>query len=150
MEYHSVTYAVIWILMTIPCMVFISGDCAGQQVWESLIILVALRAWKDVWQTGRFSIIIRSDNITALVMALRLKSPPGGAKRIAKELALDLTFATWIPLIVEHIPGISNALADILSRRRDPAHEETWRLPRVLERVPETRVPVRDATYYYL
>ena len=69
---------------------------------------------------------------------------------IAKELALDLTYASWVPLIVEHIPGISNVLADRLSRRKDPAYADHWQLPPALDKVPQTTVPVRSEAYYFL
>ena len=64
------------------------GEASGQQVWEALIILVAMRAWRDLWCEGKFTICLQGDNVTALLMALRLQSPPGGVKEVARELAL--------------------------------------------------------------
>ena len=126
------------------------GDSAGQQVWEALAILVTMMAWSDLSREGKFTICLEGDNVTALLMALRLQSPPGGVKEIARELALELTKASFAPIIVEHIPGTANEVADVLSRRRDPSRAQTWRLPPVLADLVPTTVPVRDSSYYFL
>ena len=129
---------------------FVAGDSRGQQVWGCLGILVALRAWKHWWKEGRFTIALHGDNVTALVMALRMNAPAGGCKEIAKELALEFTYAAFVPMLVEHIPGIANELADALSRRKDPSRSGSWRIPPCLDTVTATEVPPRDASYYFL
>ena len=53
-------------------------------------------------------------------------------------------------MIIEHIPGIANEIADVLSRRRDPARSSTWTLPPVLAHLEPTEVPVRHDAYYLL
>ncbi len=43
-----------------------AGTNLGQQAWEALAILVAVREWRPVWMHGRVSLAIRSDNVGAL------------------------------------------------------------------------------------
>ena len=109
-----------------------------------------MRAWSDLWCEGKFTICLQGDNVTALLMASRLQSPPRGVNYIAGELALEFTKASFVPMIVEHIPGIANEIADVLSRRRDPARAPTWRLPPVLADLVLTVVPIRDSSYYFI
>ena len=90
---------------------------------------LSLRAWRDLWCEGNFTICLQGDNVTALIMALRMQSPAGGVKEIARYLALEFTKASFVPMIIEHIPGIANEIADVLSRRRDPSRSSTWKLP---------------------
>ena len=68
------------------------GDHRGQQCWEALAILVALKAWSPLLLGRRFcwKLTVRGDNVTALNLVLRMKSKPGALKSIAKELALLL------------------------------------------------------------
>ena len=49
------------------------GEASGQQVWESLSALVALRAWKSYWTKDRTKLLIRGDSVTMLTMVLCLK-----------------------------------------------------------------------------
>ena len=79
-----------------------------------------------------------------------MKSKPGALKSIAKELALLLAGSPYRPASACHIPGITNVLADTLSRRYDPSKQDKWQLPAELENVEQTRLPTRDAEYYYL
>ena len=48
---------------------------------------------------------------------------------IAREAALDVADGLYEPLVVEHIPGVANVLADVLSRRRDPKYAVSWSVP---------------------
>ena len=41
-------------------------------------------------------------------------------KHIAKEMALDFSHSTMAPQVGEHIPGLTNQVADFLSRCFDP------------------------------
>ena len=51
---------------------FAAGDCKGQQTWECLATLVALRLWFAHWQHVRVCLRIRSDSTTALQLLLTL------------------------------------------------------------------------------
>ena len=93
---------------------------------------------------------LRGDNITALTMALTLRAPKGAVKNIARELALDYGDAAFEPEYAEHVPGVTNILSDLLSRRSDPARREDWRLPPLLLEVPRMRAPLRDSSFWRL
>ena len=84
--------------------------------------------------------------MTALYAVLKLKAPAGNGRFIARELSTLFTDAHFEPDAVEHVPGISNTIADALSRRYDPA--KTWSLPALLAGVPETVLPPRTPDYY--
>ncbi len=102
---------------------FAAGDAAGQQVWESLAILVALRIWKRHWQCVRARLSVKLDNMSALALVAHLKAKGAGTARIAREIALEFADAEFGPDSVSHIPGVANGLADYLSRRHQPDHE---------------------------
>ena len=120
------------------------GDSDGQQVWESLVVLVALRAWKDVWLPRRLSVTIRGDNVSALYMAAQMKSK--ASPLVNKELALLYTKAAFLPRHVEHIPGLTNGLADELSRIWEPG--AGYKIPDALKHVPPVPIPIRNRKYY--
>jgi hypothetical protein len=124
------------------------GSCTGQQIWESLGALLALRTWKLRWLHTRVNLRVRGDNITMLQLLVKLRPPShsDGLGLIARELALDIAEAVYGPDVSEHIPGIANVTADTLSRRYEPGFE--WTLPLSLARVPEARAPARDASFY--
>ena len=65
------------------------GADSGQQIWEALCILVALRVWKNKWNAQQCTLTLKSDNISALVMASKLKIT--SSKLIAREVALELS-----------------------------------------------------------
>ena len=54
-----------------------------QQVLEALAMLVALRAWKEVWRTERVTLAIFSDNMAALSLVAKMQphSPQLGTLR---------------------------------------------------------------------
>ena len=92
-----------------------------QQILEAFVLLVALRLWTDRWRGQRVSLAVRSDNMAALTLVAKMQphgSPTLG--RIAREMALDVAASECSPDVVAHIPGISNAAADILFRRFQP------------------------------
>ena len=123
------------------------GDSAGQQSWECLAPLVALRAWRSRWRSVRIRLSARGDNMTSLQMMLALTAKGPGPSLVARELALEMGDGAYAPDLVEHTPGVANVEADMLSRRHDPT--KTWRLPPVLASVPETIPPRRDRSYYW-
>jgi hypothetical protein len=124
------------------------GDCEGQQIWESLASLVALRLWKGRWLYGRISLKVRGDNMTMLQLLVRLRPPTAsrGLGLISREIALDIAEAAYSPDVSEHLPGIANLTADALSRKHEPG--VCWSLPAALHRIPEAIVPDRVNAYY--
>ena len=99
------------------------GQAEGQQTWEALCVLVAVRCWASRWMDKRVSINMKSDNMAALSLAARLKSKVSSL--IAKETALVYSSASFQPRYVEHVPGVLNFSADALSRLSDP-NGDSW------------------------
>ena len=109
------------------------------------MVLIALRVWKDRWVKRRSSITIRSDNMSALALARRLKTS-AASRSIGKEIAMVYTSAAFEPKVVEHIPGITNTVADALSRIGDGSG--AFEVPDELAHLVKTPVPVRDESFY--
>ena len=121
------------------------GDSAGQQMWECLVLLIALKVWQHHWLPRKTAITIRSDNYSALAMTARLKVP-SSANIIGREVALIYSHACFEPRFVDHVPGVTNVLPDDLSRLADTSspHE----LPTLLKDIAPTQVPRRDRSWY--
>ena len=60
-----------------------------------------------------------------------------------------LSESPYRPTSAMHIPGLSNVLADSLSRKFMPG-EADWVLPPALEDVEEVKLPTRGADYYII
>ena len=97
------------------------GGSEGQQAWEGLAILAALRLWSWVWRDCRISLAVRSDSVSALVMLVKMKADGFGVGIISREIALDVAESLYEPNICSHIPGTTNIIADTLSRMPDVA-----------------------------
>ena len=123
------------------------GDNEGQQVWELLIVLVALRHWSDRWPFTIFCLEVRSDNMAALVATGSLKASTTNANMIARELALDYGAAAYRPSVVTHTPGICNVIPDWLSRREEPGPRPPP--PSALQGIT-IETPVERSSSYYL
>ena len=112
------------------------GDSAFTTTWEALVILVALRSWRPFFPEGtRFA--IRSDSLGALSLIAKSASPSKGLSLILQEIALDEAGQTWGFESLTHIPGVSNTLADPLSRLHAPSAKT---VPQILATVPRTTV----------
>ena len=122
------------------------AESAAQQVVEALVVLVALRAWKCRWVHQRVILRVKSDNISALVMCMKLKTDGYGTCIIAREMALDIASTEYTPSIAEHIPGVDNIIADALSRRLQPG--ANVQLPTCLASIEEMVLPTRGKEYY--
>ena len=72
------------------------GHSNGQHIWETLCILVALKAWREHWSHRRVTLTIKSDNVSALVLAAQLKAKES-RRIIAKELAYIYAEAAFEP-----------------------------------------------------
>ena len=124
-----------------------AGDEDGQQLWEALSMLVALRTWRHIWATGRCNLTVEGDSMTALYMLVDIKSRSDINVLIAREIALELGSATYRPDQVRHIPGITNKLPDYLSRCMAPPHSELP-FPAALAGARRAHPAVRDASWY--
>ena len=123
-----------------------SGGCEGQQVWEALAGLVALRLWARFWTGQRARLHVRGDNMGALTLFPTLKASSPALSLISREFALDLGTAEYRPDLIQHIPGIVNKITDVLSRRYQPG--TTFSLPKLLLKAKPV-IPVRrDMTWW--
>ena len=128
----------------------VRGECEGQQVLECLAILVAVRIWLPSCQE-RIQLRLRSDNITALTMAIKMRPKTARMTIIARELALCFVDFSFSPSVF-HTPGISHKIADRLSRLDDPnpiyRNETSVLMHPSLKKSALTPVPTRDDGYY--
>ncbi|CAK0891553.1 unnamed protein product, partial [Prorocentrum cordatum] len=125
------------------------GDAAGQQTWETLNALVALRCWAPRWSNRRVSLYVRGDSVTMLTMLLSFRpaTRSGSLGLIAREVALDVASAVYGPDVVEHVPGLANVAADTLSRRFAP-DAAAWSPPLLVAGASEVRPPPRTEAFY--
>jgi hypothetical protein len=97
------------------------GSSAAQQTVEALAVLVAFRLWQRKFMAGgRCCLRVRSDSMSALFMLANMTSKGYGPRIVARELALSIAQLCHRPDILEHIPGLANKVADMLSRRHEP------------------------------
>ena len=61
-------------------------------------------------------------------------------------MALDVANSTYTVEVVEHIPGVANTAADILSRLADPNKKAI--IPQYLDGVHRHTCTVRNRTWY--
>jgi hypothetical protein len=78
------------------------GVAEGQQTWECLCALVALRHWAPLWRNQRCQLTVRSDSMAALTAVLTAKADGPGTSLVAQELALDMAEAVYTPRLVSH------------------------------------------------
>jgi hypothetical protein len=123
------------------------GDAAGQQTWEALAQLVALRMWKQYWVERPTELTCKADSVSALTLLLKLKASGSGPNLIARELALDLGESAYRPHIFIHTLWVANKAADVLSRLAQPGHEMD-EIPPYLQHVLPTPCPLRVAAWY--
>ena len=98
------------------------GDCGSQSLWESYIMLIAVRQWLRLWQRERGCVSIRSDAKAALGAGAKLRSTRSpGMNRIMAEIALMQAETCYVfEIQYEHIAGQLNTAADALSRLCEP------------------------------
>ena len=106
---------------------------------------MALRAY---WTKDRAKLLIRGDSVSMLTMVLCPKpSRSPGLGLLARELALDLVEGAFKPDIAAvHIGGVTNKLADLLSREAAPGG--TGVRPLVLQPSSETVILPRPRSWY--
>ena len=123
------------------------GDPAFNTLWEAMAILVALRCWAPRF-THDTAVTVRSDSHGSLSAMAKLSSPSPSLHLAMAELFLD---ASELPCgltpvdVLVHIPGVSNTVADPLSRAYSPS---PLAFPSELARsVPVTPL-LRDIAYW--
>ena len=122
------------------------GSCNGQQTVEALVVLVAFRVWTRHFANERCILQVKSDSISALYMVANMTSKGIGSKIIARELALSIAKCSFRPDFVTHIPGVTNLVADELSRQHEPGH--TFTLPAFVANALSCTAPARDIAFY--
>ena len=125
-----------------------SSDCASQQVFEALALVVAMRLWCNQWRAQRCTVRVRSDSVCALTRVLKLRGSCYGLRVLAREAALDVSAACYRLVVAEHIPVVTKHLADRLSRRTQPGEESAWSLPLELSVARERSVLPRSTAWY--
>ena len=105
---------------------------------------MALRVWKNQWGTQQRTLLLKSDHISALVMASKLTIT--SSKLIAREVALELSEAAFVPKHITHALGVMNVWADSLSRLSDCRRR--YRVPAQLLSVPRAFPAQRTAAFY--
>ena len=127
----------------------------GQQLWESLAILVAIDIWASQWAQSRVVLKVRGDTVGALTLLLKMRPANSKQAVIARELSLRLIELSFPPDAV-HTPGVSHFVADKLSRIFSPIANDGYGgvrptsnalLHPALERATETTAPRRNATW---
>ena len=88
---------------------------------------------------------IRGDNKAALSIAAKLKVAKNSSL-IGKEMAWIYTQAAFHPRYVQHVPGVTNVLADALSRITDPTKK--YKIPAELKHITMSQAPLRTTNYY--
>ena len=131
------------------------GDM-GQQLFEALANLVAMRLWIRHWRQDRIVLKVRGDNVSALMHVVKLRPATPAHAIIARELGLVLVDLSFPP-DAEHTPGVAHVLADKLSRVHAP---EANGGPPVAGEIPESlhpaianatcdTAPNRDTSWYH-
>ena len=120
------------------------GESDFLTIWEALAILVGMRVWRDPAHTSA-AVSVRSDSLGALLSASKGSSTSPGMAIILRELALEDAELGARIVAATHIPGMSNAAADALSRLWAP---EPSPLPEELRGLPRTPTPRRNKHWY--
>ena len=97
------------------------GDPAFNTAWEAMALLVALRLWLSGCPRT-LAVRVKSDNVGALRMLLNLTSQSSTMAIIAREIALDIAGGNYQLYELEHVAGVTNVVADALSRVWAPHH----------------------------
>ena len=118
----------------------------GQQAFEALALLVAMRLWLPQFKHKRVLVTLRGDNVAALTLVAKMqpKSIPLGV--IARELALDISSSKYAPDFVQHIPGVTNMVADALSRKWQDGKD--YLLPSILHYAQEVTPTTRTSKWW--
>ena len=123
------------------------GSPDAQALWEALCIVVACRAWIHLFEQGAVTHFqVKSDSLAALNAARKLASADPRMNTIMAELALTSAVSGVQVGLLKHTPGVSNTLADKLSRRFQ--REGSWTVPEALQGIPETKIGNRPGSWW--
>ena len=124
------------------------GDNISQQIFENLALLVAVKLWSSLWKDKRVSLCLKTDNLGALYVLSSFSGSTHSINLIAREYALFMADGAYAPETLTHIPGITNTIADILSRRNDPQYRENWKPPEFLASAKRVYPPIRNDSWW--
>ena len=126
-----------------------TGTPEGQQVWECLAVLIAIDLWSNQWTDARINLQVRSDNVTALTLLVKMRPGSPQIAIIARELALKLVEFSFPPDAM-HTPGVAHILPDELSRIHAPGGcgDVSLYRHRPLSDAKLTTVPPRPLSWY--
>ena len=120
------------------------GESASTAVWESLAILVALRLWRPLFAYSD-AVGVRSDSHVSLSALASLSTSLASLNLIVCEIALDAALSDCALTTLTHIPGVSNTVADALSRVYSP-DPKPW--PRELDSAVRCNPPLGTSSFY--
>ena len=93
----------------------------AQQAFEALALLIMLREWLMAVCDARCTIRVRGDNLAALSLLAKMQPKSPSPALVAREIAIIIARGSFPPNFAQHIPGVSNTLADSQSRRYETA-----------------------------
>ena len=123
-----------------------TGTSDGQQIWESLAALIALRRWKHLWGQHSMWLRVKGDSVTMLTLIVNMRPTTPQLALIGQEIALEFADVPFVPVIAMHIPGVANVAADELSRWWQPGHVAA--VPTFVGNAPRAMPPARNREYY--
>ena len=104
-----------------------------------------LRLWIPAFRQERITVCVRSDNLSALEMVAKMQPKSKSLNVVARELALDLASSTYDVDFAQHVAGITNGIADTLSRKHQAG--KVFVLPPFLNESREVRAPSRGKSW---
>jgi hypothetical protein len=111
---------------------------------EFLTVLLGLRTWTHLVRHAvedRVQVAVRTDSAAAMGAALTWRSPSKKLNEVAKEMAADAAAGLFVLDLVEHVPGLANVWADMLSHLSVP--EEL-----LLAQAEKASTPVLDEAFW--
>ena len=84
--------------------------------------------------------------MAALSMLAKMQPKSFSLQVVARELALDLSQMSYSPDFIEHIPGVTNGIADALSRMAERGSD--FQLPAFLSNARYDIAPERDKMWW--
>ena len=92
------------------------GASSSQGIVEALALVVAIDKWGKKLAGLQIQLTIQSDSVTALSVARKLSAASPALNCLGATLALLLEKYGVEDVLLQHVPGVANGLADYLSR----------------------------------